>query len=190
MWSQQPAPWGASWLQGWLGDFPLAVTTLHHARAARDPYKYPLLLSQCAPSLCSGHTKACLACFPCQIQNLKCVIWRVMVPLKRNKGYKIPQTTTDTSTADSCKGIVLLLLLLWDLSQSLGTFPMVCSASVFALGELCNSEWFTEGENTPLGLTLNMLCDSKSNILGVLCHEDCWVGFLLDENDGLYHISW
>lgn len=63
-----------------------------------------------------------------------------MVPLKRNKGYKILQTTTDMSTVDSCKGIVLLLLLLWDLSQSLGTFPMVCSASVFALGELCNSE--------------------------------------------------
>lgn len=63
-----------------------------------------------------------------------------MVPIKINKGYKIPQTTTDMSTVSSCNGVVLLLLSPWDLSQGLGTFPMVHSASVFALGELCNSE--------------------------------------------------
>lgn len=126
----------------------------------------------CFLPLCSGHTTAYLAYFLCQIQNIKHVIWHSMVPLKINKGQKIPQTTI----VSSCNG-VLLLLSRWDLSQGVGTFPIVHSVSIFALGEHCNSEWVTEEENTLVGLALNMLSDSKSNILGVLCNEDCWVGF-------------
>lgn len=130
-------------------------------------------------------------------------------PLQTNKQPK--RSTTDKSIMGSFNRL-LLLISLCDMSQGIGSFPIVRSASISShvatrrgssafLSGTCGTQeilfWGStallnaspRGENTMLGLIVNtLLNEPKSDILGVLCKE-VWL-FFLGEGDSLYHISW
>lgn len=123
---------------------------LHHTSSARELHGsccfYPP--SVLSPSMLWVH-QSISGLFPMSNSEFKTCYMTCNGPLKNTQRAKdLPPTTTDKSILSSCNG-VLLLLSLWDMSQGVGSFPIICSASIFALGEHCNSELFTEKGEHP-----------------------------------------
>lgn len=122
---------------GCSGGFTLPATTLSitPVQSGNCTVVAAFTLPVCSLPLCSGHTKAYLAYFPCQIQSLKHVVWHVMVPLKINKGQTLENIGSCTLNYGSMKGDQLLWnhSNAWTLWQHLLSYATWWSLVILAL---------------------------------------------------------